>query len=63
MKRKDVLLMGIAAGLATAAAVFFFWKKNQKAEEKPPRKAPQVPLGNPGDQSEFTTSASESEIG
>ena len=63
MKKKDVLLIGVAAGLATAAAIFFFWKKNQDAEEKPPKKAPQVPLDNPGDQSEFTTSASESEIG
>ena len=63
MKKKDVLLIGLAAGLATAAAVLFFWKKNKDAEDKPPKKAPQVPLGNPGDQSEFTTSASESEVG
>jgi hypothetical protein len=62
MKKKDVLLLGIAAGLATAAAIFFFLKKEDEAE-KPPKKAPQVPVDNPGDQSEFTTSASESEIG
>lgn len=62
MKKKDVLLLGIAAGLATAAAIFFFLKNNEESE-KPPKKAPQVPVDNPGDQSEFTTSASESEIG
>lgn len=62
MKKKDMLLLGIAAGLATAAAIFFFLKKNDETE-KPPKKAPQVPVDNPGDQSEFTTSASESEIG
>jgi hypothetical protein len=62
MKKKDVLLLGIAAGLATAAAIFFFLRKGDETE-KPPKKAPQVPVDNPGDQSEFTTSASESEIG
>lgn len=62
MKKKDILLLGIAAGLATAAAIFFFLKKKEDIE-KPPKKAPQVPVDNPGDQSEFTTSASDSEIG
>jgi len=63
MKKKDILLIGIAAGLATAAAIFFFLRKGDEMEEKPPKKAPQVPIDNPGEQSEFTTSASESEIG
>jgi LPXTG-motif cell wall-anchored protein len=63
MKKKDLLVIGIAAGLATASAIFFFWKRKKNEEERPPKKAPQVPIENPGDQSEFTTSASESEIG
>lgn len=63
MKKKDVLLMGLAAGLATAGAIFFFWKRQHSKEEIPPKKAPQLPIANPGDQSEFTTSASESDIG
>jgi flagellar basal body-associated protein FliL len=63
MKKKDMLLIGIGIGaaLAAAAVIFFFWKKND--DEKPPKNAPQVPIHNPGEQSEFTTSASESEIG
>jgi len=63
MKKKDMLLLGIGIGaaLATAAAVFFLWKNND--EEMPPKNAPQVPVNNPGEQSEFTTSASESEVG
>lgn len=51
--------IGIGAAVTAAAAIFFFWKKEN--DEKPPKKAPQVPIDNPGEQSEFTTSASESE--
>ena len=58
-----MLLLGIGIGaLATAAAVFFFLNKKED-DEKPPKNAPQVSVKNPGDQSEFTTSASESEVG
>jgi len=65
MKKKDILLIGIGVGvaLATAAAIFILWKGDNNSEEKPPRNAPQVPVDNPGEQSEFTTSASESEVG
>lgn len=54
--------MGIGAALATAAAIFFIKKKSGQSE-KPSGKAPQVKLKNPGEQSEFTTSPSDSEIG
>ena len=65
MKKKDMLLLGVGIGAAitAAAAIFLWWKKDNGNEEKPPKNAPQVPIDNPGDQSEFTTSASESEIG
>jgi hypothetical protein len=65
MKKKEMLLLGIGIGAAlTAAAAIFLWLKNdQESEDKPPRNAPQVPVDNPGEQSEFTTSASESEVG
>ncbi|MGZ5192188.1 MAG: LPXTG cell wall anchor domain-containing protein [Flavisolibacter sp.] len=63
MKKKNMLILGIGAALATAAAVFFVRKKKFSQDEKPPKKAPQVPIDNPGDQSEFTTTAIESEIG
>ena len=58
-----MLLIGIGAALATAAAVFFIRKKKTEQGERPSNKAPQVPIENPGEQSEFTTTASESEIG
>ena len=58
-----MLLVGVAAALATAAAVFFLRKRRKEPQEKPPKNAPQVDIKNPGEQSEFTTTASESEIG
>lgn len=65
MKKKEILFIGIGIGaaLATAAAILFSLKKKQQAGDKPPKKAPQLPIDNPGEQSEFTTSASESEVG
>ncbi|MGN6400528.1 MAG: LPXTG cell wall anchor domain-containing protein [Flavisolibacter sp.] len=61
MKKKNMLLIGI--GTVMAAAAFFFLKKRNDKEEKPSKKAPQLDVQNPGEQSEFTTAASESEIG
>jgi hypothetical protein len=64
MKNKNSILIGIGAALTVAAAALYFWKKNSPAKsEKPPKKAPQLDIENPGDQSEFTTSASETELG
>ena len=63
MKKKNIVLAGLGAVLAVAAAIFFIKKKNENKEEKPPKKAPQLDIENPGDQSEFATSPSDSEIG
>jgi hypothetical protein len=63
MKKKNILLIGLGAALATVATLLLLKRKRGYREEKPPRKAPQLPLQNPGEQSEFTTSASESDIG
>jgi len=63
MKKKNKILTGISVALTVAAMVLFFLKKKKNTGEVPPKKAPQLPIANPGEQSEFTTSASESEIG
>ena len=58
-----MIWMGIGAALATLATILLIRKKGNTQSEKPPRKAPQLPIENPGDQSEFTTTATESEVG
>lgn len=60
MKKKEIVY--IALGAALAVAGMLWWKLSSK-EEKPPKDAPQVPIENPGEQSEFTTAASESDLG
>jgi hypothetical protein len=61
MKSRDYLILGIAVGLVAAAVYHFLLE--EEVDEKPPKRAPQVPIHNPGEQSDFTTAASESEIG
>jgi hypothetical protein len=63
MKKRNILLIGLGAALATAVTLFLLKREREYQEEKPSRKAPQLHLQNPGEQSEFTTSASESDIG
>lgn len=63
MKKKNLFIIGIGAVMAAAAALFFIRKKKQNADEKPPEKAPQISVDNPGEQSEFPTTASESDLG
>jgi len=61
MKNKNVLV-GIGALVATAVALFVVRKKKADAS-RPPKKAPQLHIENPGSQDNFPTSAVESEIG
>ncbi|RYY38569.1 MAG: hypothetical protein EOO08_13950 [Chitinophagaceae bacterium] len=62
MKTKHWILLG--AGIAAGAAIaWWLLEQNKSNEDKPPKGAPQTPLRNPGDQSEFLTSPGESEIG
>ena len=63
MKDKNLLWIWLGAVLATAATIFFIRKGKQHTNEKPPKNAPQLSVDNPGDQSEFRTTASESEVG
>ena len=63
MKQKNIILVGLGATIAAAAAIFFLKKNKKDQEEKPPKGAPQIKVENPGDQSEFATSPSDSDLG
>jgi hypothetical protein len=63
MNKKNWIIAGIGAVVAVAAGILLVRKNKGNATPKPPKKAPQLPLENPGDQSEFTTAASESDLG
>lgn len=63
MKKKSILLIGLGAAVATVTTIFFIQRKKQPTDEKPPKNAPQLEIQNPGEQSEFTTTATEPEQG
>ncbi len=64
MKNKNWIWVGAGALVAVAATLFFI-KKNKKNHnnEKPPKKAPQLDIENPGSQSDFPTAPNPSEVG
>jgi hypothetical protein len=64
MKKYAPFLIGFGS-VALIAATWALINKNnqQKGEEKPPKKAPQLNIENPGTQSDFTPAASESGLG
>jgi hypothetical protein len=65
MKKEQKQIIGILALAAGIAAGAYFLMKgfSRSKTGKPSKKAPQLPLENPGDQSEFITSSSPSELG
>ena len=65
MKKKNVVIAGIASLVVIAATAFLVIRRRaMQKDEKPPRKAPQLDLRNPGDQSDFPAGPSgETELG
>ncbi len=57
------IIAGMLSAWAAGLILLFVMKKRAAKEEKPPKKAPQLDLENPGNQSEFITTATESEVG
>lgn len=54
MKKRDLLVLGVAGLVAAAAGLYMALKRKQeRQEDTPPKQAPQLHLDNPGDQSEF----------
>lgn len=62
MKKKNILLLSLAGIAATGAAILGLRKYRQGRENKPPRKAPQLDIKNPGTQDEFVTQPDESKM-
>ncbi|MEI6947450.1 hypothetical protein V9K67_09680 [Paraflavisolibacter sp. H34] len=63
MENKRKWLIGISGLLAIAATAVVLLKNRHRHEEKPPRKAPQLDIENPGTQAEFLVAPGESEVG
>ena len=64
MNSKNRQLLVISSFIAaTAATILFINRKKPFKNEKPPRKAPQLNIENPGSQDEFPRPPMESELG
>jgi nitrogen fixation-related uncharacterized protein len=60
MKKRDSIILSTAILIATAASFYMIWKKKKEQyEDTPPKDAPQLNIGNPGDQSEFPSAPEE----
>jgi hypothetical protein len=57
------LIAGTLSAWAAGLILLFVMKKRAAKNERPSKKAPQLEIENPGNQSEFITTASESEVG
>ena len=54
MKKKNVIIAGVASLVVIAATTYLIIRKRQqKKDDAVPADAPQLPIENPGDQSEF----------
>ncbi len=64
MKDKNILLLGISGFIAAIAATILFIRKNKASgNERPPKRAPQLHIENPGSQHDFPKPPMESELG
>lgn len=63
MKKKNIVWLGLSAAISAAVGLFLIRRRKENIEGQPPKHAPQLDIKNPGEQSEFPTSASTSEIG
>jgi hypothetical protein len=63
MKKKQLSILITGTLLAIAAAFLLTGRQRKGQKEQPPKGAPQLDLQHPGDQSEFLTAATESEMG
>ena len=63
LKKYAPFLIGFGSVVVIATAWWLISKNRKGAEEKPPKRAPQLKIENPGSQDEFVAAASESGLG
>ena len=63
MNMKKIIMVGAGALAAMAATIFLIRKYKKEDGVKPPRKAPQLSIENPGSQDDFPKPPIESELG
>lgn len=63
LKKYAPFLIGFGSVAIVATAWWLIKKSRKSAEEKPPKRAPQLDIENPGTQTEFIPAASESGLG
>lgn len=63
MTNRNKWLIGIGSVLAAVAAVLVIKKNKTNGDDKPPKKAPQLDIENPGSQHDFPAAPTRSDIG
>lgn len=65
MKKKNILIAGVASlAVIAATAYLVIRKRKEETGEWPPHSAPQLDVNNPGDQSDFPSAPTgEAELG
>ena len=63
MNNKNKWLVAVGSLVAVATALFFVRKSTERKYEKPPKRAPQLDIENPGSQDDFPKPPIESELG
>lgn len=63
LKKYAPFLIGFGSVAVVATAWWLIKRSRKAAQEKPPKRAPQLNIENPGSQDEFTAAASESGLG
>jgi hypothetical protein len=57
------LVVGVVSALAAGLTLLFATKRKSQQAERPPKKAPQLHLDNPGSQDDFPKPPIESQLG
>jgi hypothetical protein len=63
LKKYAPFLIGFGSVAVVATAWWLISRNRKRAEEKPPKRAPQLNIENPGSQDEFISATSESGLG